>query len=69
LQVVQNAEHAPLFTAFIATPKSGGFPRAPTPSWRFATGRFEISSELHEGAQSEPPTKHPTPSLSPSRTQ
>jgi hypothetical protein len=36
--------------AFIATPKFGGFPRAPTPRWRFTTRSFEISSELHEGA-------------------
>ena len=41
----------PLLTAFVTTPKFGGFPRAPTPSWRFATGRFEISSELHEGTR------------------
>ena len=41
----------PLLTAFGTTPKFGGFPRAPTPSWRFATGRFEISSELHEGTR------------------
>jgi hypothetical protein len=44
----------PLLTAFIATPKFGGFPRAPTPRWRFASWRSEISSELHEGTQSEP---------------
>ena len=44
----------PLFTAFIATPKLGGFPRAPTPRWRFASWRSEIGNELHEGTKSEP---------------
>ena len=33
----------PLFTAFIATPKFGGFPRAPTPRWRLATRSFDLA--------------------------
>jgi hypothetical protein len=44
----------PLFTAFIATPKFGGFPRAPTPRWCFTTRSSETRSELHEGTKSEP---------------
>ncbi len=52
MQVVQSAEHAPRsLLRCVATPKFGGFPRAPTPRWRFASWRFEKSSELHEGTQ------------------